>query len=116
MPYLYKKCAFMGCQEKILDGSYCQAHRKQVTNEYNAGRNPDALRFYNSRRWKLLRQMKLNRNPLCESCLAEGKVKAADVVDHADANISNNDDGNLRSLCNACHNVKHKAGKQPASR
>ena len=115
MPWLYKKCLFTGCQEKITSGTYCDTHKKQKDREYNATRDPDATRFYNSRRWKLIRQIKLNNNPLCQSCMLIGRIIEADVVDHIDGDISNNHDDNLMSLCNACHNQKHKAGQQPAN-
>lgn len=115
MPWLFKKCLWPQCQEKILTGSYCDTHKKQKQSEYDATRDPDSTRFYNSRRWKLLRQMKLNKNPLCEICLLEGKIQVADMVDHVDGDFNNNDEDNHMSLCNACHNKKHKAGQQPAN-
>jgi 5-methylcytosine-specific restriction protein A len=65
--------------------------------------------FYNSKEWQLLRKMKLQRNPLCEQCLLEGRRTRATDVDHV---IGINHGGpaldirNLRSLCHSCHSIK----------
>lgn len=31
--------------------------------------NPNIAKKYKSKRWQMLRQLKLNTNPLCERCL-----------------------------------------------
>ena len=47
-------------------------------------RNKDYQRLLNSKRWKELRQWKLQQNPLCEICRAKGLVRSAIDVHHID--------------------------------
>lgn len=62
--------------------------------------------LYNSKRWKDLRLVQLNKEPLCKYCKARGIIKVANVVDHV---IPHRGDielfygGKLQSLCKACH-------------
>jgi hypothetical protein len=37
---------------------------------------------YNHRKWRRLRRRKLAESPLCEVCLAEGRVHPAEVIHH----------------------------------
>jgi 5-methylcytosine-specific restriction protein A len=107
MPWLYRRCAYPGCVEKIVNGSYCDRHRKEKAKAYDAGRDPQAVKFYNSKRWRNIRQAKLNESPLCERCLSiEKRIEEAVTVDHIDGNIENNADENLHSLCLSCHSKK----------
>jgi 5-methylcytosine-specific restriction protein A len=114
MPWLYRHCAYPNCGEKILSGSYCDRHRKEKQRAYDAGRDPKAVKFYSSKRWRNIRAAKLNESPLCERCLATEKhIEAAVTVDHIDGDIDNNTDENLQSLCLACHNRKEsEAGRR----
>ena len=65
--------------------------------------------FYQSRKWRTLRALKLQKDPLCEECMRKGMLIPAQMVDHI---IPINKDGapldlnNLQSLCNHCHAVK----------
>lgn len=43
--------------------------------------------FYQSRRWRALRAMKLQQQPLCEECLRKGRMTPAEMVDHIVAAI-----------------------------
>ena len=48
-------------------------------------RSPEAAAYrklYQSARWKRLREAYLRGHPLCIMCQAEGRVTAANVVDH----------------------------------
>ena len=45
-------------------------------------RNKDYQRLLNSKRWKQLREWKLNESPLCEMCAAKGFDVAAVDVHH----------------------------------
>ena len=45
-------------------------------------RNKDYQRLLNSKRWKELRALKLQQNPLCELCQAEGYVASAIDIHH----------------------------------
>jgi 5-methylcytosine-specific restriction protein A len=68
---------------------------------------------YTTQRWQRIRKQKLQRNPLCESCLQHGKIEVAIAVDHK---IPINAGGEpfpgldgLASLCTSCHNAKTRA-------
>ena len=37
---------------------------------------------YNTQRWQRLRRMKLQVNPLCETCLKQKRIEPATAVDH----------------------------------
>ena len=81
-------------------------------------RNKDYQRLLNTKRWKELRAWKLQQNPLCEMCQAEGYVRAAVDVHHIRPVESAHsvsemeqlcyDPGNLMSLCIPCHVKVHK--------
>jgi 5-methylcytosine-specific restriction protein A len=45
-------------------------------------RSKEYQRLLNSKRWKQLRQWKLQQNPLCELCEAEGFVRSAIDIHH----------------------------------
>jgi 5-methylcytosine-specific restriction protein A len=80
-------------------------------------RNKDYQRLLNSKRWKQLREWKLNESPLCEMCAAKGLVVAAVDVHHKipcesartiqeiEALCFN--PSNLQSLCVTCHKAWH---------
>lgn len=65
--------------------------------------------FYQSRKWRALRTLKLQKDPLCEECMRKGMLVPAQMVDHI---VPINKGGapldlnNLQSLCNHCHAVK----------
>jgi len=64
-------------------------------------------KFYGSKAWKMLRQEKLNLNPLCQTCQMENKIEAAKQVHHA-CNLRRAWDQRfdirlLFSLCDSCH-------------
>src|SRR5215510_10954341 len=68
---------------------------------------------YNTQRWQRLRRMKLREHPLCEACLAQGRIEPASAVDHR---VRVTAGGNpypvldqLASLCASCHNSKTRA-------
>ena len=65
--------------------------------------------FYNSSAWRKVRKAYFTMNPLCKWCEEEGKVVAADVVDHI-IEINNGgeklDSNNLMSMCHPHHNQK----------
>lgn len=87
--------------------------RKEIHKEYNRTRqDKEFVRLYGSARWKAVRQLKLNRDPLCEMCRAKGDLVQAQVVHHIkeakDRPDLFFDIENLQSLCNECHNRLHK--------
>lgn len=65
------------------------------------------MRLYNTRQWKRLREAQLERCPLCNFCAREGRVVAAQVVDHIQPHRGIErtffDPTNLQSLCKSCH-------------
>ena len=74
-------------------------------------RKRDNDSFYSSKVWRDLRLLKLQMNPICESCKKTGNIKTANVVHH----IKTREDfpelslsiENLESVCVQCHNRKH---------
>lgn len=64
-------------------------------------------------RWQRLRLVFLNKNPLCVYCKANGKVTAANVVDHIEPHKGDQslfwNEANWQALCSYCHdNIKKK--------
>ncbi|WP_158625971.1 HNH endonuclease [Arsenicitalea aurantiaca] len=53
--------------------------------------------------WQKLRLLVLADEPLCRICREQGRITAAEEVDHIDGNAHNNDRENLRPLCRPCH-------------
>ena len=80
-------------------------------------REVDNASFYNSKRWRALRNYFIQMNPLCAQCKREGRVKGAQCVDHI-KNIASGgsmvDIKNLQSLCNSCHAIK--SGRESAEK
>jgi len=69
-------------------------------------------KFYNSARWKKMRQWKLSKYPLCELCKQKGKITSATMVDHIKPINQGGKalcESNLMSLCKYCH--AKKSGK-----
>lgn len=72
----------------------------------------NVLFFYKSRQWLSMRlQILIRDNHECQDCKDDGGVSLADCVHHI-IHLKDNpllalDPDNLRSLCNACHNVAH---------
>jgi 5-methylcytosine-specific restriction protein A len=71
---------------------------------------------YNTQRWQRLRKLKLQLNPLCETCLKQRRIEPAVAVDHIVAIKAGGtaypplDD--LRSECASCHNRKTRIVEQ----
>lgn len=113
MPWLFKTCAYPGCDKKVKDSkeSYCSEHLKERRRWYEQNqRDPESKRFYNSRAWLNLRKVKLNQSPLCEECLLRNEMVAATTADHIKDMRSGGDPcdiNNLQSLCASCHSKKH---------
>jgi 5-methylcytosine-specific restriction protein A len=79
----------------------------------------DKQRIYNSKEWKLVRNAKLNKDPLCEECKRRDKWVSATCVHHIIPIETATDYHqmqelafrftNLMSLCYQCHSDIHKA-------
>lgn len=75
-------------------------------------------KLLNSKRWKELRAWKLEQNPLCELCQAEGYVTSAIDIHHKEPVESGRTEfemeqlcfnpNNLQSLCISCHAKVHR--------
>ena len=94
--------------EEIL--SKRRRYKKQsYDKEYNEHR-PAIHKFYNTSRWRSLREYMMRKQPLCQECLKHGIIKKGDLVDHikpireggSPVSIKN-----LQVLCHECHNKKH---------
>lgn len=73
-------------------------------------RSPEAAQYrkkYNSKRWQILRKMRLASEPLCRMCVTDGGATVASVVDHITPHRGSDelffDYGNTQSLCKAHH-------------
>lgn len=87
-------------------------------NQYNLNKQLAQKYVYNTTRWCNLRNLKLSRNPLCESCLEQEKIEPATQVHHitpfmtgvgiTQIKFLGFDYTNLQSLCELCHQNKHK--------
>ena len=64
-------------------------------------------KLYGSARWRRLRALVLNEEPLCRLCERQGKTTAADTVDHIKEHKGDvalfYDRDNLQPLCASCH-------------
>ena len=81
-------------------------------------------KLYWTPRWRRTRADQLDRQPLCENCLAHGRYTPATVCDHVDPMSKLNEEsffaGPFRSLCDAhpwrCHSSVKQAeetGRRP---
>ncbi len=82
--------------------------------ERQAPRRGD-IAWYQSPAWRGTRAAKLRRDPLCQRCLKEGRVKPATMVHHVEERKARPDLAldldNLESLCGPCHSRHHKSKK-----
>lgn len=73
--------------------------------------------YYRTKAWKDLRDWYLRRHPLCERCLEQGRITAAEHVHHKtpfltgltkmDRMLLLTDPTNLMSVCIKCHKQIH---------
>ena len=81
-------------------------------------RDKEYQRLLNSAKWRELRAWKLQQNPLCELCQAEGFIRSAVDIHHIVPVESAKpreemarmcfDPSNLQALCIPCHIRVHK--------
>ena len=69
----------------------------------------DYKRWYKLKIWLDLRGVQLDKNPLCERCVNNGKYVEATVVNHKIPHKGEwklfNDPENLESVCKHCHDA-----------
>lgn len=89
----------------------CEPFLKKKKAEQDKNRGSASARGYDHR-WHKLRELKMNRDPLCEVCLTLGKTVPADVVHHIKPVDKypelRLDYDNLMSLCTAHHEEIHR--------
>ncbi len=79
-----------------------------------SGMDTSNATFYNSRQWRKLRRMILQRDPICKKCEKKNIFVSSNVVDHilsirlGGAKLSPD---NLQGLCTTCHNRKSARDK-----
>lgn len=72
----------------------------------------------NDRRWRKIRGLHLQREPLCRYCKAQGRLIPGNHVDHINGRADRAEDycqENLQTLCGSCHSAKtqaQEAGKE----
>ena len=68
---------------------------------------PAPRKSLGNRRWRKIRALQLQKEPLCRLCLAQGAGTPAEEVDHIDRKQPDNHGwDNLQSLCKPCHSSK----------
>ena len=103
------QCDQYHCKQPSITGSrYCTEHTPPRATPKTERREKDAL--YHSSVWQQIRAIQLSAHPLCQCCESEGRLTAAEVVDHV---FRWKDYGpqafklNLwSSLCHPCHSRK----------
>lgn len=115
MPYAPRRgCAYGNCKELAVSGSqYCEEHKKLVDQQYNRfTRSTENTKKY-GRAWKWIRDRYAREHPLCEMCLAEGRLTPVEEVHHIIpvSQGGTHDRSNLMSLCQSCHTkIHHEIG------
>jgi len=101
-------CHHPGCPMLVNDGPYCQVHKKQVNNQYDAMRGSPSERGYDTT-WVKLRAAFLSEHPLCFECERHSRLTPASEVHHIlpidkypELRL---DKGNFMALCKPCHSV-----------
>ena len=99
------KCRELGCKNPhTYRSAFCNEHGGAKTDKGKANG-----RLYNSKHWHQLRDIQLSSNPLCARCLANGRVLAANVVDHIfphRQDYTRFRNNIFQSLCAPCHTLK----------
>ena len=103
-----RPCRQSGCAALTADG-WCDEHRKARAKRYDAERGSAAKRGYGAR-WRKARATYLKRHPLCLACEANGRLTAANTVDHIIPHRGDMrlfwDRENWQALCKPCHDSK----------
>lgn len=104
-----RPCSYPGCP-RLVDGQYCEEHKRLTDKQYNRyGRDDFTKNFYKTPEWRAARKRQLNSQPFCEECLKAGKRTKATMVDHIVPIKQGGDKfapSNLQSLCFSCHSRK----------
>ncbi|WP_330926302.1 HNH endonuclease [Candidatus Sororendozoicomonas aggregata] len=112
MPKRIKRaCRQPGCPGTTIHRSgYCEKHQETEGSwKKRQDRKGNRHQRGYGTAWQKLRKEILQRDRyLCQSCRAEGRLQAANVVDHIinKASGGTDDPGNLQALCQSCHAAK----------
>jgi len=109
MPVKPKRpCSQPGCP-RLTAEKFCEEHQKETTRAYSKSGQWNIKKLYGSR-WRKVRLVYLSVHPLCVICKREGRLTAADVIDHVVPHRGDKilfwDESNWQSLCKSCHDRK----------
>lgn len=98
-------CAYPGCP-RLTTERYCPDHKTIASREYNQSHRPTDRKLY-GRRWVAIRNLYIQKHPLCERCLEAGRYVPATEVHHKQPldKGGSNDESNLQALCKPCHSA-----------
>lgn len=92
-------------------------YKPKKNNGNESIKRKERMKIYNSARWRQLRALKMLNSPLCEMCLAKGRITPVDDVHHKTSFMSTDDSvrrnflaydyDNLMSVCDECHQKIH---------
>lgn len=105
-------CSRRGCSNTVRGRGPCEACRATASPPAAIeARRPSAAKRGYGRRWRAASKRHLQREPLCQMyCKDQGRVTAAEVVDHIIPHKGDWDlfwdRSNWQSGCAACHNRK----------
>ena len=110
------QCHLSGCPEEAVKGGRCAKHAKVKVDL----RGTRQQKGYDSW-WERIRLVVLERDLyLCRECQQHGVITSLDrsaPVDHiipiSDKPAARLDMANLRALCRACHEFKHRRAAEP---
>jgi 5-methylcytosine-specific restriction protein A len=99
-----RPCPVTGCGALVAAGR-CARHRKGSAHQRGYGQA-----------WRGARRAKLDEEPWCRLCAAEGRVRLARPVDHIVPKVDGGTDAsaNLQPLCDECH--ENKSAREDAAR
>lgn len=98
-------CGHPSCPLLAVRDGYCAEHYKAATRHYNQYQRDPASNKRYGRAWKRIRDRYISRHPLCEECVAAGRLTPAEEVHHVVPLAQGGDHAqeNLMALCKSCH-------------
>jgi 5-methylcytosine-specific restriction protein A len=113
VPY-YSKCNSLGCKNpKSRYNSYCMDHGgkdRHLLPAHKSFKRKEFNDMYQTKQWRIQRQIQLSQHPLCAGCLSKGRIAQAQHIDHIFPWSKISPEAfyiNLfQSLCQSCHSSK----------